>query len=502
MILTVLSLIVPVLLPLYFVYHLWTASFETAPAWGLNAANGLVVLGLMFMTGRWDLAGGDVRYVLCALYALAMIGSWTRVPERALVSEGPWCVSWGTLADAVVIVALLGWALVGVWPERTSANVDLPLRGDDYYVVHGGETYPLNYHGLFASSQQYAVDITQLNEWGMRAAGLYPEQLDQYNIYGDSVYSPVSGTVVRAVDRFSDLTPGTRQPEHPAGNHVWVRCDSLYVVLAHLQEGSVQVETGERVQTGQPIGAVGNTGNTSEPHLHVHALAYDHPTSRPDTLHRNGTPVPLAFNGRFPLRNDRFADGRAGDARSMTVEVGRARFRSAIRTAMPNRDDDFLALVHENEGRLRKICRVYADGPAAQRDLYQDILVELWRSLSSFDGAAEPSTWLYRVALNTALSRDRKQSVRDEATLDDANPLWDDAFEPPGAALEEQEALDRLYAAIDRLDDVDKALVTMYLDEKSYDEMADVLGITPNHVGVKLHRIKKKLADWLEDDPS
>jgi RNA polymerase sigma-70 factor (ECF subfamily) len=168
---------------------------------------------------------------------------------------------------------------------------------------------------------------------------------------------------------------------------------------------------------------------------------------------------------------------------------------------MASREEDFLALVRENEGRLHKICRVYADGPAARRDLYQDILVALWRALPDFEGEAEPSTWLYRVALNTALSRDRRREVREEATLDDTNPVWGDAFSRPGAELEEQETLDRLYAALDRLDDVDKALVTMYLDEKSYDQMADVLGISPNYVGVKLHRIKNKLADWLEEEP-
>jgi RNA polymerase sigma-70 factor (ECF subfamily) len=168
---------------------------------------------------------------------------------------------------------------------------------------------------------------------------------------------------------------------------------------------------------------------------------------------------------------------------------------------MDQREEDFLELVRENEGRLRKICRVYADGAAAQRDLYQDILVALWRSLPSFEGEAEPSTWLYRVALNTALSHDRRQAVRDEATLDHEHPLRTDAFSRPDAPLEERDQLDRLYAAIDRLDDVDKALVTMYLDGKSYAEMADVLGLTENHVGVKLHRTKNKLADWLEDAP-
>jgi RNA polymerase sigma-70 factor (ECF subfamily) len=168
---------------------------------------------------------------------------------------------------------------------------------------------------------------------------------------------------------------------------------------------------------------------------------------------------------------------------------------------MPQREDDFLELVRENEGRLRKICRVYAETEAEQLDLYQDILVALWRALPSFEGEADPDTWLYRVALNTALSHDRRQTVRADAPLDDGHPLRTDAVPSPDAEVAEQDRFDRLYGAIDRLDEVDKALVMMYLDETSYAEMANVLGITENHVGVKLHRIKNKLADWLEGTP-
>lgn len=106
------------------------------------------------------------------------------------------------------------------------------------------------------------------------------------------------------------------------------------------------------------------------------------------------------------------------------------------------------------------------------------------------------------MALNTALSHDRTQAVQEEATLDADHPVWEDGMHHPSERLDKQDKLDRLYAAIDRLDEIDKALVMMYLDEKSYREMADVLGISENHVGVKLHRIKNKLASWLEETPA
>ena len=304
-VMTYLSFGLEVLLPLYFVYHLWRSDIESRAAWGLNLVNGLGFLAVFLVVGRWELAGGGLRYPLYAAYALAMAGSWVRVADRPLLVDGEMRTSWGTWGDIVVLVVLAGWTLVGLWPHRTPVDLQFPLRGERYHVTHGGSTYPLNYHGLFAASQRYALDLTQRNVWGMRAAGLYPERLADYEIYGDPVYSPLDGTVVDAVDRFEDLTPGRRQPEHPGGNHVWLRRDSLYVLLAHLKQGSVRVEPGDPVAAGERIAAVGNTGNTSEPHLHVHAVTVDGRTPPvPDSALHAGTPVPLRFDGRFLTRND------------------------------------------------------------------------------------------------------------------------------------------------------------------------------------------------------
>jgi RNA polymerase sigma-70 factor, ECF subfamily len=164
----------------------------------------------------------------------------------------------------------------------------------------------------------------------------------------------------------------------------------------------------------------------------------------------------------------------------------------------------FLALVRENDGRLRHICRVYARDAEARKDLYQEIMFQLWRSLPSFAGASSTDTWVYRVALNTALTHARRRSVHAETSLEEDHAEAADLAASLDAAedsLELGEQSERLYAAIDRLGDVDRMLVTMYLDDRSYQEMAEVIGISESHVGVKLHRIKKALARSLAEEP-
>jgi RNA polymerase sigma-70 factor (ECF subfamily) len=170
---------------------------------------------------------------------------------------------------------------------------------------------------------------------------------------------------------------------------------------------------------------------------------------------------------------------------------------------MTTTEDAFIRLVRDNDARLRKICRVYAAQPEAREDLYQEILMQLWRALPSFEGESQASTWLYRVALNTAMSRKRADDVRRDKqhdTLDESHASFADDSPMPDERVEARQQLDRLYSAIDRLGDLDKALVTLYLDERSYHDMAQILGINESHVGVKLHRIRKELASWLTED--
>ena len=149
-------------------------------------------------------------------------------------------------------------------------------------------------------------------------------------------------------------------------------------------------------------------------------------------------------------------------------------------------------------GLMLKVVRGCA-APQDQDDLFQDVLVQVWSSIPAFRREAQETTWIYRVAFNTALAWRRVQRRRREGHerfLEfDASPRL---YPSHVDSLPEQEIVDQLYAAIRQLPKVDASLALMHLDGLSYQEMAGVIGISENYIGVKLNRIRKHLADQLK----
>lgn len=153
-------------------------------------------------------------------------------------------------------------------------------------------------------------------------------------------------------------------------------------------------------------------------------------------------------------------------------------------------ETQFLQLINTHQAIIHKICRLYRDSPQDREDLFQEIIFQLWRSVPSFQGKAKFSSWMYRIALNTAILpfRKKRPDIRYMDQLPD-NP------EEPHEPDEQQEQL--LYA-LKQLNDADKALITLYLEDLSYKEIAEITGITENNVGVKLNRIKNKIQQLLK----
>ncbi len=158
----------------------------------------------------------------------------------------------------------------------------------------------------------------------------------------------------------------------------------------------------------------------------------------------------------------------------------------------------FLDLIERNRGRIGRLCQVYAESPADRDDLYSEVCFQLWRSLPSFDRRASEDTWLYRVALNTALLYRRRERSRGLAAQAFERQPRTVAAGGEALRLEERERLNLLHAAIRRLAAGERALLTLYLEELPYRRIAEITGLSENHVGVKLNRVRKKLARLLD----
>lgn len=157
-----------------------------------------------------------------------------------------------------------------------------------------------------------------------------------------------------------------------------------------------------------------------------------------------------------------------------------------------NIETEFLSKIHKHQGILHKICFLYSNYNADREDLYQEITLQLWKSYPSFKGESEFSTWMYRVALNTAISITKKPSF---FVATDNAPTIQDNIEN---SMDLNEEIKVLYKAISQLKKVEKAIVLLWLEEKSYEEIASTIGITVKNVSVKLVRVKAKLAEIIK----
>lgn len=155
------------------------------------------------------------------------------------------------------------------------------------------------------------------------------------------------------------------------------------------------------------------------------------------------------------------------------------------------KEDEFLEKIELHQAMIHRICQIYRDSREDREDLFQEIVYQLWKSLSRFRGESKFSSWIYRIGLNTAMASFRKPAIK---VLPDAEitPSMESTIPPL-----ENPRQELLFAAIRQLDEAERAIITLYLEDMRYQEMATILGITENNLGVRLNRIKKKLKQIL-----
>jgi hypothetical protein len=287
--------IIQLILPAVLIISLGKGSFHSKLDWIIKLFTTGMFTIWIFYSGRWDWISYYFRFFWLVAFIIAALQSWKKARPLPFIFKFS---RKQKVTMAIYSVLLLVFAIYNNFVFRShmagkeAIELSFPLHKGTYYVAHGGNHVQMNYHNAYPP-QKYALDIVKLNTFGMRSNGIYPKQLERYMIYGDELMSPCTGKVLEVRNDAPDQIPPNMDAEKPEGNYVALLCDNeeAVVYIAHMQKGSVAAKEGSVAKEGQLIGLVGNSGNTTEPHLHIHA-------------EKDGEGVPIKFNGKFLVRNN------------------------------------------------------------------------------------------------------------------------------------------------------------------------------------------------------
>ena len=264
-------------------------------------------MGLWLFPPWWSPYLYGVLFVLALLIGVRRRKPWRRMPSN-------W-FGWIAIIVFVAFGVFAGNEAVQSWvgqfpPSIPAIDLAFPLQGGDYLILNGGSDIRINAHVKTLDKsvprfrayrgQSYGIDIIKVNQYGLRARGIIPANPAAYQIYGESVLAPCSGTIVQAIDEFPDMTVPQIDGVNRAGNHIIMRCGDIDILLAHLRPQSLSVPAGSIVKVGDRIAEVGNSGASGEPHLHISAQRPGSPVQP-----FSGEPVLIRFDGRYLIRGDR-----------------------------------------------------------------------------------------------------------------------------------------------------------------------------------------------------
>lgn len=164
-----------------------------------------------------------------------------------------------------------------------------------------------------------------------------------------------------------------------------------------------------------------------------------------------------------------------------------------------NRDQQefFNELVRKNHASIYRICRAYLYDVSYADDLYQEILYQIWKSIQSFKGKSKVSTWIYRIAVNTAIGFNSQNKRHDYLSIPDAYQMPDIEYIPE--KMEQEAQLEKLRFCISQLAAQDRIIISLLLEQKSYKEIAEITGASLTNTGVRINRIKERLLNLMED---
>jgi hypothetical protein len=306
--------ILHLIIPLVLILWTWEKSYTSTMAWAIQVLVLVSYTVFVFLMGSWAFASFYLRYAILVLAIASALWSLMYVKGLPLLVK-PNFSGWIGYGAGIVISAALAYLIVGAvrshFYDETPLNLSFPFKGGVYAVFEGGNgrfSALMNYHygssmhkGAHTNlSMRYAVDITKLTPWGNDAEGFLPMHNERYAVFNQVVCSPCDGEVSDVDDKWPNETPWSGTPPYNVGNHVLITSKDFGVLMGHLENGSIMVKVGDAVKKGQPIAKTGNSGWTSQPHLHLQAMR----ASTGSFWSWEG--MPISFDGRNPVKNSLF----------------------------------------------------------------------------------------------------------------------------------------------------------------------------------------------------
>ncbi len=301
-------------IPFTLILWTWARSYTSITALGIQLLVLISYTTFIFLLGAWVFASFYVRYAVLVLTIAAAIRVLLHLRNLPFFVTPP-ILGWVGYGAGVIISVGLIYLSVGAirayFYDEAPVNLAFPFKNGVYAVFEGGNgraSSLMNYHygasrhkGARTNlSMRYAVDLTKLKRWGNDADGFFPSQNDKYAIFNQVVYSPCDGEVSVVEDRWPNETPWIGIPPYNVGNHILITSNTFGVLMGHLQPGSLLVKTGDTVRKGQPIAKTGNSGWTTQPHLHIQAMRVSTGTFW------GWAGLPILFDGKNPVKNSLF----------------------------------------------------------------------------------------------------------------------------------------------------------------------------------------------------
>ena len=304
------TLYLQIILPFELIYRIFTRRYDAINEYILLIAYVSVIFFFLFSFCYWEYTNFYLRYMYCFLIIIGILSIIYRIIFTPNIVFGELSNLANQLETVIWIIAFIIIdisIILSKIKKKNSYTLAFPFKNGQFLVIDGGDgkkSYFSNYHYYGWKrknvknyySMRFATDIIKLNKYGFANSKILSSSNEDYNIYGEKVYSPVEGEVVKVILNEDDNIPYGKLP-NKSGNQITIKNGNYYISLYHFKKDTIVVNLGQKLKVGDYLGQVGNSGYSSRPHFHIQVVYSE------DNNYWLGKGIPIIFNNRYPVKN-------------------------------------------------------------------------------------------------------------------------------------------------------------------------------------------------------